>query len=114
MELLGAIAQAVVKIALAIGSIVASVVPGATATPAPVAFPPGPSVAAVPTASSSKAIPGQLLVHYRDGVQPDVANTIGKAHGASKNAEIGALRVRVVSEPSGLEEAVLRQLATDP
>jgi len=114
MELLGAIAQAVVKVALAIGSIVASVVPGAAPAPAPVAFPPGPSVAASPTASSSKAIPGQLLVHYRDVVQPDVADTIEKAHGASKKAEIGALRVRVVAVPNGLEEAVLRQLATDP
>src|SRR5437867_7850384 len=114
MELLGAIAQAVVKVALAIGSIVASVVPGAAPAPAPVAFPPGPSVAASPTASSSKAIPGQLLVHYRDVVQPDVADTIEKAHGASKKAEIGALRVRVVTVRNGLEEAVLRQLATDP
>src|SRR5438093_832665 len=114
MELLGAVGQAVVKVALAIASIVASVVPGAAPAPAPVAFPPGLSVAASPTASSSKAIPGQLLVHYRDVVQPDVADTIEKAHGASKKAEIRALRVRVVAVPNGLEEAVLRQLATDP
>src|SRR5213596_515973 len=113
MEWLAGLAKAVVQVAIAIGSMIGSAVPGAAPAHAPVMPSSAGVVAAVASSPSSKAVPGQLLVRYRDGVQAAAADAFERSHGAAKKAEIRALRLHVVSVPPGSEDAIARDLASD-
>jgi len=113
MEWLAGLAKAVVQFAIGIGSMIGAAVPGAAPVHAPVAPPPAAMVAAVTSSPSSKALPGQLLVRYHDGVQAAASDALEKSHGAAKKAEIRALRLHVVSVPTGSEDVIARELATD-
>ena len=113
MEWLAGLAKAVVQFAIGIGSMIGAAVPGAAPVHAPVTLPPAAVVAAVTSSPSSKAVPGQLLVRYYAGVQAAASDALEKSHGAAKKAEIGALRLHVVSVPPGSEDAIGRELASD-
>ena len=113
MEWLAGLAKAVVQFAIGIGSMIGAAVPGAAPVHAPVTPPPAAVVAAVTSSPSSKAVPGQLLVRYYAGVQSAASDALEKSHGAAKKAEIGALRLHVVSVPPGSEDAIGRELASD-
>ncbi len=113
MEWLAGLAKAVVQVAIAIGSMIGSAVPGAVPAHAPVAPSSAAVVAAVASSPSSKAVPGQLLVRYRDGVQAAAVDALEKSHGAARKAEIRALRLHVVSVPTGDEDAIALALGSD-
>ena len=113
MEWLAGLAKAVVQVAIAIGSMIGSAVPGAVPAHAPVTPSSAAVVAAVASSPSSKAVPGQLLVRYRDGVQAAAVDALEKSHGAARKAEIRALRLHVVSVPTGDEDAIALALGSD-
>jgi len=114
MEWLGGLAQAVIKVALAVSSLIASIAPASGPSHPPSSSHPTSPVPVVARANVANPIPGQLLVRYRDGLSADVVDALERAHGASKKAELRALRVHVLTVAAGLEGVVLQELAADP
>ena len=112
MDWFGVVAKAVVGVVVAIGTMISAAVAG-PAHPSATA-PANANLAPMVSSISSSAIPGQLLIRYRAGVQADAADRVEKAHGAAKKAEIAALHVRVLRVANGLEDKIVRELAADP
>lgn len=116
MEWLAELGRAVVTAIVALGSLVATAIPGAaTAHPSPAPMPaPIARVASASGGQASSPVAARVLVRYRAGTTSDVSDRLERSASATKKGEIAQLRVRVLEVPAGTEAAVMRALSADP